>query len=212
MTAKDSGTPIGPEATLSHAVSVNIYPNTANLSFETLPNPNLQIIWDTELYQAPITFEGVVNMSRSFGVVDDQAFDGRHWTWLNWNDGGPRDREISFPPIDTTYTATFGCDVIVEASGLNVARGPVQGEYTLTWDPVVDSCLTQTLDAYEIYASSSPVPATLPGSFPDDPLFTLVGSTSGTSFSHASAATGSFFLVVAVGTDNKPGVLGHYGE
>ena len=212
MTAADTGVPIGPEGTLSHPVAVNVYPNTANLSFQTLPNPNLQITLDTESFQAPVTFEGVVNLSRSFGVVDDQPFDGRRWTWLSWNDSGPKERQISFPATDTTYTATFGCDVIVEVPGLSVEPGLLDGEYTLTWASIIDDCLTQTLDTYQVYASSSPIPATLPGSFPDDPAFTLVGSTSGTSFSYSAAVTDNYFLVVAVGTDNKPGALGHYGK
>lgn len=212
MTAADEGVPIGDDGTLADSVSVNVYPNTANMTFETLPNPNLEITIDTGPVQAPITIEGVVNLDRSFGAVDGQQYDGRTWTWLSWDDGGPKERQISFPAVDTTRVATFGCDVITEATDLRLEPGTPPGMLTLTWQPVTDDCLTSTLDRYQVYASSTPRPASSPGSFPVDPVYTLVGTTDATMFSYDAPAAHAYFLVVAVGTDLKPGNSGHYDD
>ena len=50
------------------------------------------------------------------------------------------------------------------------------------------------------------------GSFPLDPAYTLVGSTGQTAFAYSPAADERYFLVVAVGTDELDGVVGHYGQ
>ena len=55
-------------------------------------------------------------------------------------------------------------------------------------------------------------PQTLPGDFPNDPPFTLLHTTTGTSRKINPQLTFQYFLVSAKGTDLVPGHFGHYGQ
>ena len=68
------------------------------------------------------------------------------------------------------------------------------------------------MDSYRIYAAQTPVPSVLPGDFPDDPSFTLVGTTDRTTFNYTSPGHHRYFLVVGQGSDGLETAPGHYGE
>ena len=104
------------------------------------------------------------------------------------------------------------CDVIVEAENLSVEPAPQPGQIRLEWDAVSDICLTTTVDPYRIYAATTARPAVGLGDFPDDPGFELIGTTSLTSFTYLPLPEHQYYLVVAVGTDLRDGLVGHYGE
>jgi len=217
LDVKDNGTPLGSAGVLAGSQSVNLYPVTAMVSLETTPLPNLMLVMDTQDFVAPRTFEGVVNFVRTIGVVEPQLMPNGHtYRWLHWSDDGAREHEIRFGVAQLggigepqTITAHFGCDVIQEAGNLRLSKSP--GDLVeFQWDPVVaDPCLRLPV-RYQIYASNTARPTTPPGNFPNDPGFALVTETSQTSFTYAPSESHRYFVVVAVGTDNRPGKSGHY--
>ena len=145
------------------------------------------------------------------GPFDGQLHaDGHTYTWLSWSDGQSLTHEISTPASDTTYTASFGCDVLAEVGSIAVDRGSGD-EIDLSWPAVSDGCLAAGSDRYRIYASASAAPASPPGSFPSDPGFTLVGGSATESFDYTPDPGHRFFLIVATGTDGAEGPVGHYG-
>jgi glucose/arabinose dehydrogenase len=213
----DTGAPLGSDAVLTGRNAVNVYPNTATMNFATSPVPDLQLTLDTQPFVAPSSVLGVVNFRRRIGAPDQPRPDGHTWRWISWSDGGAKEHEIRNPSVDTTYTASFGCDVIAPVTGLVVEKTGPPGRVNLSWDPVVDTCLNPPPERYRIYASPSPRPVSPPGSFPADPAFELVGVTKFETFDYpsknnASVLEDAYFLVVAIGTDQGDGPLLHYGE
>jgi hypothetical protein len=186
------------------------------VTLQTSPLPNLSLVLDTQDVVAPYTIEGIVNFVRVIGPVEPQLMpNGRTYRWLSWSDGGARTHEIRLGVAGlTTYaiTAYFGCDVIQEATNLRLQSSGPDSPVTLTWNPVVDACLRPGPSRYQIYAASTARPSVHPGSFPNDPGFTLVGETMGTSFTYEPLDSHRYFVVVAIGTDNLPGKAGHYGR
>ena len=213
LSVSDTGAPIGPAGTLTGETFVEVYPNTSLMTFETAPHPDLELRLDTAPFTAPMTIEGVVNFNRTIGASDGQLHDDGHtYTWVSWSDGGDKTHPIVTPAVDTTYTANFVCDVIVPVPNLRLDHDGGSETLTLAWDPIVDSCHTSGSPLYQVYAASTPVPSTLPGSFPDDPTFTLLGGTDLPGFSYVADPDDKFFLVVGMGTDGEPGDSGHYDD
>ena len=212
LTVKDQGSPLGAPAVLTGSRSIEIRPNTSTMTFVSQPVPDLQLTLDGQPYIAPRSVPGVVNFVRGIGAVEPQTRgDGHTYRWLSWSDGGARDHEIRTPPANTTYTANFGCDVLVGVHDLRVAKGTA-GQLLLSWAPVVDTCLAAGPARYRVYAAAAKVPLNPPGDFPDDPPFTLVGSSASASFSFTPGPNARFFLVVASGTDGLDGPVEHYGD
>jgi len=209
LTVKDSGQPLGAVGELTHTASVDVHPNMATITLQTAPQSDLAVELDFSAAPAPVAASSVVGLIRTIGAPDGQVAAGRTWTWVGWSDGGTREHEIATPASATTYTATFGCNVITEATNLFVEVRS-NGMLRLTWDPVVDACLTTGSPVYRIYAASTARPTVKPGQFPNDPAFTLVGTSSTTTFDYAPAAGNEYFLVVAVGSDQRDGEAGSY--
>jgi glucose/arabinose dehydrogenase len=211
LQVSDSGSPLGVTGKLNGTQSIEIRPNTSVMSFATAPEPDLQLELDGAVFTPPLDVTGVVNQPRAIAALDDQLHaNGHTYTWMSWSDGQAIAHGISTPTSNTTYTATFGCDVIVEVSPLAVDKSS-GGEIDLSWPVVSDGCLAAGADRYRIYASETAAPASPPGSFPADPAFTLVGGSTTESFSYTPDPGHRFFLVVATGTDGDDGPVGHYG-
>jgi glucose/arabinose dehydrogenase len=210
LSAADTGSPLGPAAVLTGNNAIGIYPNTATMSLASEPDPNLGLTLDGQPLSAPQGVLGVVGFRRSLGAPDQPAPGGHTWRWRSWSDGGPREHEVRIPAADTTFTASFGCDVLTPVTGLKLEK-PAPDRVRLTWDPVVDTCLHDPVGRYRIYASTSPRPLTPPGAFPYDPQFNFVGVASVESFELPSLIAG-YILVVAVGTDELDGPVQHYGQ
>jgi glucose/arabinose dehydrogenase len=212
LTVKDQGSPLGAQATLTGSRSIEIRPNTSTMSFVSTPLPDLQLTLDGQPYTPPRSVLGVVNFVRAIGAVEPQPRgDGHTYRWLSWSDGGARDHEIRTPSTSATYTATFGCDVLVGVQNLRLAKGAA-GQLLLSWTPVVDACLAAGPARYRVYAAATSVPSSPPGDFPGDPQFILVGSSTVASFSYPPGPTDRFFLVGAVGTDGLDGPVEHYDD
>ncbi|HZI92912.1 MAG TPA: hypothetical protein VFE84_01605, partial [Patescibacteria group bacterium] len=65
---------------------------------------------------------------------------------------------------------------------------------------------------YHIYAASTRLPSTLPGNFPSDPPYSLIGTTTGPSLTLTPAPGLQYYLVVGIGSNGAEGPVGHYGH
>jgi hypothetical protein len=115
------------------------------------------------------------------------------------------------PTVDTTYTASFACNVITEVPNLMVAPAS-GGQITLSWQTSGDPCATTGPQRYHVYAGASARPANGAGQFPTDPPFVLRGVTGSPSFTYLPDPSDHFFLVLEMGTDGTEGLVGHYGR
>jgi hypothetical protein len=154
--------------------------------------------------------EGVVNYQRLLEAVDPQVRDGRTYRFVSWSDGGAATHVIDTPGTDTTFVATFGCDILVEVPNLQVSKVNAGGRLELTWTSLVQEC-NAPVGTFRIYASETPIPALPPGAFPNDPTFRLVDSTTEPLYRFNPLPTDNFFLVVAVLAEEE-GDVGHYGQ
>ncbi len=204
LDAHDTGAPLGTAGQLSGAAAVAIQPRLSSFRLETAPLLDLALTLDTQPVTPPRTVEGVVGFLRSLGAPDPQVrANGHTYRWLAWSDGGGREHEIATPPTLTTYTATFGCDVLSPVTGLVAV--PSGGSVQLTWSAVSDLCLATGSGRYRIYAGPQALPSSTSCAFPVNPPFHLVGSSGSTSFLYTPSTGEAFFAVVAVGTDGLDG-------
>jgi hypothetical protein len=81
--------------------SVMLVPNTAGMSFETVP-PGLETTLDGEPHVTPFEVTSVVGMQRTIGASDAPAL-----TFTSWSDGGASTHVVTVPAGATTYVATF---------------------------------------------------------------------------------------------------------
>ena len=211
LTVADTGAPIGPQAVLSGQQSIEVLPNLSLMTFASAPLADLELRLDGAGFSAPHTVRGVVGMLREVGAAPLQrGSDGNYWWWASWSDGLAREHAVATPAIDTTFTATFEC-ALGEVRQLRVNKSGAG--LLLHWTaPASDPCVQTSVAGYRVYAASTPQPAAPPGSFPADPAFTLIGTSSVESFAYAAPGTGNeFFLVTAVGSNTLEGPAGHYG-
>lgn len=209
LTVRDGGEPLGAEGVLTGAAHVDVLPTLSTLTLASEPLPDLTLTLDGAGVAPPLAVEGVVGILRSIGAIDAQPRGAHTYRWLAWSDGGALEHTIATPPAPTTYTATFGCDVLVEVSDLRVARGP-EKTLELSWGSVSDECLADGPGRYAVMAAASPQPANGAGSFPVDPSFETLSTTEGTGVRLDAGAGDRYLLVVATGTDGENGPAGHY--
>ncbi len=203
----DTGVPLGSEAVLTGTAIVEVEPNLAIMTFKTAPRTDLILRLDTQPITAPLAVQGVVNLSRTIEAIEQLAPDGHTYVWQSWSDGGTIEHEISTPAVDTDYTATFVCDMITEVDGLLLGIDRGSGEVSLLWTSSGDSCLS----GYRIYGADTSTPAALPPSFPDDPVWTLLGTPVAPPFVDPTGSADRYFLVSGQGTDGERGPVDHYG-
>jgi glucose/arabinose dehydrogenase len=99
LTVRDSGG-------LTHTVQRDVMPHKAHFTLDTDP-PGLQLKLDGQPIATPLTVEGVVGITRTLEAVSPQTVGGRTWFFGSWSDGGAVGHDISTPPTDTTYIASF---------------------------------------------------------------------------------------------------------
>jgi hypothetical protein len=208
----DSGAPLSSSATLTTKTAIQVRPNTAVMTFDTTPNPNLAFSLDGTLLQAPQSIAGVADFLRTLSTPSPQsAADGRNYSFVSWSDGGLQTHTLVTPAFDTTYTASFACNVITEVPNLMVTTAS-GGQITLTWQPSGDPCAAIGTQRYHVYAGASARPASGAGQFPGDPPFALRGVVGSPSITFLPDPTDRFFLVLEMGTDGTEGPVGHYGK
>ena len=91
---------------LTHSTQVDIRPRTATLTLASTPS-GLQLTLDGQPVTASHTFEAVVGMTRTLGVISPQTLRRKEYGFVSWSDGGAATHDITVPVGDTTYTATF---------------------------------------------------------------------------------------------------------
>lgn len=210
LSVADTGSPLGPGAELTDTRSTDVLPNLSTIRLETAPLPSFHVLLDAVPRPAPLTADSVVGLVRTIGAPNGQiAGAGRTWSWIGWSDGGARVHEIVTPPTSTTYTATFGCNVVTEVQRLTVQKS-TGSSLLLTWDDVSDACLATSGTTYRVYAASSPRPQAAPGAFPTDPAFAVVATSQPSALEYTAPPGPQYFLVVAVGSDQLDGPAGAY--
>jgi glucose/arabinose dehydrogenase len=211
LTATDSGSPLGPAATVAATCSVNIYPNLGSFTLATTPRTNLSLTLDGTPLLAPRIVDGVVGLGRTIEAVTPQTpGDGHTYTFVGWSDGGARIHTIATPTA-ATYTARYMCNLIAEVEDLTLVPGP-NGTLSMSWTPPDDLCLSAGPAVYHVYSSHRARPSSPPGQFPLDPVFTLIRTTDQTAVSIPLGFEEKFYLVVGIGSDGSEGPVGAYGR
>jgi glucose/arabinose dehydrogenase len=207
LTVEDTGNPVGTDGRLTGIDAVEIRPTTSAFSLRTAPLPDLLLELDHVVFAAPLDVTGLVNQPRTLGAVDPQPGLGGHtYRWLSWSDAGAIEHPISTPSTATTYTATFGCDVLEVVQ--NLQSVPVGGGFVqLAWDVLIDSCLVAGNQRYHVYAGAVDLPPGVPCDFPIDPPYAPVGSSENEQFVYQPGPGEQYFAVVGVGTDGQEGPL-----
>lgn len=212
FTATDSGSPLGSAGALSDTRSVAILPNLSTMTFATSPRPDLTLKLDGAPFAAPKIVTGVVGVQRTIEALTPQMpGDGRTYAFAGWSNGGAPLQTIATPAADTTFTATFSCNVLAEASNLLVTLEPT-GKVTLAWEAPPDPCLAAGPARFHVYAGASAAPLSAGGSFPVDPPFVLRGAAGPPTLTFTPSPGTEFYLVVPVGSDGSEGPVGHYGK
>ena len=91
---------------LTHSTQVDIRPRTATLTLTSSPS-GFQLTLDGQPVTAPFSFEAVVGMTRTLGVISPQTLRRKSYRFLSWSDGGAATHDITVPAANTTYAATF---------------------------------------------------------------------------------------------------------
>ncbi|HKY31130.1 MAG TPA: PQQ-dependent sugar dehydrogenase [Candidatus Polarisedimenticolia bacterium] len=212
LEAADSGAPLGPQARLKGTASVWLRPRVSVMTLEADPPlPGLALLLDGIPRDLPHKQESIAGWQRTLGAPLTQAAQGRTLSFESWSDGGAATHAVATPESGGVWTARYTCATLTVPA--NLALSPVSGgEVTLTWDPSSDPCLEDRpgRPRYAVYRSFTHHPAQLPGSFPDDPPFALIGTSEIPSFTLAPGPGAEFYLVVEIGRDGMPGPAGHY--
>jgi glucose/arabinose dehydrogenase len=91
---------------LADTVIRDVRPQTTVITLATSP-AGLQVTLDGQPRTTPLTFTGVVGISRDLGVVSPQTMGGTTYTFSSWSDAGAATHTISTPAVNSTYTATY---------------------------------------------------------------------------------------------------------
>ena len=105
-------------------VSQDVQPLTSQLTFATVPN-GLQIALDGQPLMTTTSLAAVVGMTRLVGAPSPQTQNGTNYQFVIWSDGGAASHNITVPPSNATFTASF----LQPNLDLSLSNGTVQ----LTW-------------------------------------------------------------------------------
>jgi hypothetical protein len=178
------------------------------MTFATVPRPDLLLKLDGQPLTPPAAVSGVVDFQRSIEAVNDQTMgDGHTYRWSSWSQGGAILQTLSTPAVDTTFTANYVCDVIDTVQDLRLDRQPGTEDVNFSWTALAPTCFSQ----YRIYGVDTLTPSSLPGEFPIDPAWTMLGTTVQTTFQSTGDGL-SYFVVAGEGTDAAAGPVPHYGS
>ena len=212
LSVTDSGAPLGSAGELTTSRSVSIFPNLSTMTLATARRSGLTLTLDGTPFAAPSSVQGVVGQKRIIEALSPQTpGNGHTYTFLSWSDGGSRLHTIATPALNTTFTANFGCDLQAAPDDLTMTNAS-GGQITLTWPAPVGLCLSAGPAVYHIYAASTRLPSSLPGNFPSDPPYTLIGTTTAPSFTLTPASGLQYYIVVGIGSNGDEGPVGHYGH
>ncbi|MCJ2563595.1 MAG: hypothetical protein LN417_05865, partial [Candidatus Thermoplasmatota archaeon] len=84
-----------------------------NITIETLPDPNLEVVIDATPYTAPVSFWWTLGEVVTLDVTTPQTIDGTsRYAWESWSDGGGQSHPVTITMVNT-YIATFGIEYMV---------------------------------------------------------------------------------------------------
>ncbi len=124
---------------------VDLLPRTSVVTLVTFP-PGFSVTLDGQPTATPVSFAGVVGMTRTLGIISPQSLNGTAYGFLKWSGGGNPTHEISTPESNLTFAASF-----VSATGppvLSLARAG--NEMVLSWPGI--------FSGYTVEASPSLTP------------------------------------------------------
>jgi uncharacterized repeat protein (TIGR01451 family) len=116
----------------SSSTSVNLYPQTVDLTFATSP-AGLQLGLNTTAQTAPFTKTVIIGSSNSLSATPSQDLGNVRYAFGSWSDGGAAAHSIVAPATASTYTATYtpvSADVRITKTGAS-NPGAKQATFTL---------------------------------------------------------------------------------
>lgn len=90
----------------THSTFRDVTPRVSSITLASSPS-GLRLTLDGTPVTAPASFQSVVGMRRTLGVISPQTLSGRTYRFRRWSDGGAATHVITTPGANTTYTATF---------------------------------------------------------------------------------------------------------
>ena len=90
----------------THSVYRDIHPRISTITLQSNPS-GLLVTLDGQPTTTPASFQSVVGIERTLGVITPQNADGESYGFASWSDGGQALHTIVTPPADAVYTATF---------------------------------------------------------------------------------------------------------
>lgn len=146
---------------LSAIDSADIIPQTATLTFQTIP-AGFKVRLNDHVTVAPFSVESVVGMKISLSIPLPQSVDGVDYRFVSWSHGGDSAQVIVTPATDFTYTATFavvvGMEDTQQLSGMEVYPNPAIGDNV---QMIIHSAHQATVDV-KIYNSASRLFSSMP--------------------------------------------------
>lgn len=91
---------------LTASASVDLQPQTVNLSFATNP-PGLQLVVGSTAGTTPFSRTVIVGSTNSVSAPSPQTLGGTNYFFGSWSDGQPNSHSIVAGAAPATYTATF---------------------------------------------------------------------------------------------------------
>ncbi|MEE9340739.1 MAG: hypothetical protein V3V21_03650, partial [Thermoplasmata archaeon] len=123
-----------------------------NITIETLPDPNLEVVIDGVPYTAPESFWWTLGEVHTIDVMTPQTIDGTsRYAWQSWSDGGGQSHLVTITMVNT-YIATFGIEYMV-----NVTTNPVGLDVdvdAVTYNGIVNSFWWLDGSVHDLYAIS----------------------------------------------------------
>jgi glucose/arabinose dehydrogenase len=99
LTVRDS-------AGLTRTAQRDVRPRTVSITLATNP-AGLQLRLDGQPVSTPVTFTGVMGITRNLAAPATQTSGATSYQFVSWSDGGAASHDISSPASNTTYTATY---------------------------------------------------------------------------------------------------------
>jgi glucose/arabinose dehydrogenase len=111
LTVRDSGG-------LTRQTFVDVVPRRVTLTLAASPT-GLQVTLDGQPVTTPHSFQSVVGITRTLGVVSPQTSGSTTWQFQSWSDGGAATHSFNTPASNTTYTATYVQSTGTTGTGLS---------------------------------------------------------------------------------------------
>jgi uncharacterized repeat protein (TIGR02543 family) len=87
-----------------------------NITIDTLPVQNLEVMVDAMPYPSPVSFWWTLGEVHNIDVTSPQTITGTsRYAWQSWSDGGGQSHPVTITMVET-YVATFGIEYLVNVT------------------------------------------------------------------------------------------------